>query len=59
MTGKTNHFYLVSGTHSTVVVLTRLFIHYEMTNRKNRNILSPVDEHKKKKFILSIFLVFY
>lgn len=26
MTGKTHHFYLVSGKHSTVVVLTCLYI---------------------------------
>lgn len=63
MTGKTNHFYLVSGEHSTVVVLTCLFIHYEITNReeerkKNRNILSPVNEAKKKVFFFINIIYF-
>ena len=34
MTGKTNHFYLVSGAHSTVVVLTCLFIQKKITNNE-------------------------
>lgn len=44
MTGKTNHFYLVSGACSTFDVVTCFFIHYEITNKKReRNILSPVN----------------
>jgi hypothetical protein len=51
MTGKTNHFYLVSGAHRTVVVMTCLFIQYEITNRKKRNILLPVKDPKKIFFL--------
>jgi hypothetical protein len=49
LTGKTNHFYLGSGTHNTIVVLTCPFIHYNI--RRKRNILSPVNEPKKLLFI--------